>query len=206
MKTKERIEEQKRNDVEFIISAVTCELDSMVYLEYFATYENNGGMAWFFDECVDITHKIMFTEGSAYLKWLDHWIDTDDVKRCKSFSEVTNETCFDWYHMNEAKKEFQSRYNKDENIDEQVSERIGGLLNLFETEEHRDKIILDAVAYSKIQRNRKKMKEWTNRVKPIIDKLKEINVDGEEMQYILEEVGMDEQMYKQLDKFFNREF
>ena len=44
MKTKERIEEQKRNDVEFIISAVTCELDSMVYLEYFSTYENNGGL------------------------------------------------------------------------------------------------------------------------------------------------------------------
>ena len=37
-----------------------------------------------------------------------------------------------------------------------------------------------------------------NAVKDIIAKLKEIDVDGETMQYILEQVGMNEQMAKQL--------
>jgi hypothetical protein len=35
-------------------------------------------------------------------------------------------------------------------------------------------------------------------VKDIISKLKEIDIDGETMQYILKEVGMEEQMFKQL--------
>lgn len=200
-KTKEQIEEQKQEDVEFIISAVTSELHDMAYLEYFDAWENNGGMGWFFQECVDITHKIMFTEGSQYLKWLDHWIKNEE-KYCEGFSEVTGETCFDWYHMNEARKEFESRYEKDENIDEQISERIGRLLNLFESQGHRDKILLDAINYARKERERKAKNEWISKIKPIIKQLKDMDVDSEQMQYILEEVGMDEQMYKQLDSTF----
>ncbi len=200
-KTKEQIEEQKRSDIEFIVSAVTSELENTAYLEYFGTWENNGGMGWFYTECVEITHEIMFREGSAYLKWLDHWINTED-KHCEGFSEFTNETCFDWYHMNEARKEFESRYDKDENIDNQISERIGGLLSLFKTVEHRDKILVDAVAYAKEQINRKAKNKWLNQINPIINQLKEIDVDGEQMQYILEKVGMDEQMYNQLNSTF----
>jgi hypothetical protein len=41
-------------------------------------------------------------------------------------------------------------------------------------------------------------KQKNDAVKDIIAKLKEIEVDGETMQYILEQVGMDEQMLKQL--------
>jgi hypothetical protein len=200
-KTKEQIEEQKQEDVEFIISAVTSELHDMAYLEYFDAWENNGGMGWFFQECVDITHKIMFTEGSQYLKWLDHWIKNEE-KYCEGFSEVTGETCFDWYHMNEARKEFESRYEKDENIDEQISERIGRLLNLFESQEHRDKILLDAINYARKERERKAKNEWISKIKPIIKQLKDMGVDSEQMQYILEEVGMDVQMYKQLNNTF----
>ena len=200
-KTKEQIEEQKRNDIEFIVSAVTSELENTAYLEYFDTWENNGGMGWFYSECVEITHKIMFREGSAYLKWLDHWINTED-KYCEGFSEFTNETCFDWYHMNEARKEFESRYEKDENIDDQISERIGGLLSLFKTVEHRDKILVDAVNHAKKIRAREVKNEWLNKINPIINQLKDMNVDGEQMQYILEKVGMDEQMYNQLNNTF----
>jgi hypothetical protein len=200
-KTKEQIEEQKRNDIEFIVSAVTSELENTAYLEYFDTWENNGGMGWFYTECVEITHKIMLTEGSAYLKWLNHWINTED-KHCEGFSEFTGETCFDWYHMNEARKEFESRYEKDENIDDQISERIGGLLSLFKTVEHRDKILVDAVNHAKKIRAREVKNEWLNKINPIINQLKDMNVDGEQMQYILEKVGMDEQMYNQLNSTF----
>jgi hypothetical protein len=200
-KTKEQIEEQKRNDIEFIVSAVTSELENTAYLEYFDTWENNGGMGWFYTECVEITHKIMLTEGSAYLKWLNHWINTED-KHCEGFSEFTGETCFDWYHMNEARKEFESRYEKDENIDDQISERIGGLLSLFKTVEHRDKILVDAVNHAKKIRAREVKNEWLNKINPIINQLKDMNVDGEQMQYILEKVGMDEQMYNQLNNTF----
>ena len=200
-KTKEQIEEQKKNDVEFIISAVTSELHNMAYLEYFDTWENNGGMGWFYTECVEITHKIMFTEGSQYLKWLDHWIHNED-EYCEGFSEVTNETCFDWYHMDEARKEFESRYEKDENINVQVFEHIGRLLNLFNTTDDRDKILLDAVNHAKKLRNEKIRKEKLQKINSIVNQLNDMEVDGETMQVILEEVGMDEQMYKQLNNKF----
>lgn len=201
VKTKEEIENKKANDLRFIISAVTTELHDMAYLEYFDTWENNGGMQWFFDECVDIATTVMFKEGSQYLKWLDYWIKNED-KHCKMFSEFTGETCFDWYHMNEARKEFESRYEKDGNIDEQISERIGGLLNLFKSQEHRDKILLDAVTYASKERERKAKNEWLHKIQPIIKQLKDMDVDGEQMQYILEEVGMDVQMYNQLNNTF----
>ena len=42
------------------------------------------------------------------------------------------------------------------------------------------------------------LNDWLSKIIPIINQLKEIDVDGEQMQYILEEIGMDEQMYKQL--------
>ena len=113
MKTKKEIKKQKQEDIKFIVSAVTSELYDMAYYDYFETWENEGGMGWFFDECVNITHKVMLKKGSPYLKWLDNWAKSDD-KYCEGFSEITGETCFDWYHMNEARKEFQSRYEKDE--------------------------------------------------------------------------------------------
>ena len=43
-----------------------------------------------------------------------------------------------------------------------------------------------------------KMQENPQRVKLAIDILKDIEVDGETMQYILKEVGMDWQMLRQL--------
>ena len=112
MKTKKEIKNKKKEDIQFIISAVTTELHDTAYYDYFETWENEGGMQWFFDECVDITHTIMLTKGSQYLKWLDYWANTEN-EYCESFSAITGETCFDWYHMNEARKEFQSRYKKD---------------------------------------------------------------------------------------------
>jgi hypothetical protein len=114
MKTKKQIKKQKQADIQFIISAVTSELHNTAYFQYNDTWENNGGMQWFFDECVDITHKVMLTEGSPYLKWLDYWSKTEDEYQRMGFIEVTGETCFDWYHMVEARKEFESRYEKDE--------------------------------------------------------------------------------------------
>jgi hypothetical protein len=43
-----------------------------------------------------------------------------------------------------------------------------------------------------------KMKSHPGMVENIIDMLKHMDIDGETMQYILEEVGMEEQMLKQL--------
>jgi hypothetical protein len=42
------------------------------------------------------------------------------------------------------------------------------------------------------------MKSYPGMVENIIDMLKHMDIDGETMQYILEEVGMEEQMLKQL--------
>ena len=45
------------------------------------------------------------------------------------------------------------------------------------------------------------MKENPGVVETVIDMLKHIAVDGETMEYILREVGMEDQMHKQLNAF-----
>lgn len=42
------------------------------------------------------------------------------------------------------------------------------------------------------------IKEVDPRIAEVIEKLKELQVDGETMQHIIEEVGMDDQMHRQL--------
>lgn len=171
MKTTEEINIQKREDVKFILSAVTTELHEMAYLNYFETWEGNGGMGWFFWGCVDITEAIMLTEGSQYLKWLDVWIANED-KYCESFSEVTGEACFDWYHMNEARKMFESRYSKDECNKEQVSESIGRLINMYDTEADRGEIMNLSVKFAK-----KKREEYA--LAKIVQDLRKINANAD---------------------------
>ena len=61
---------------------------------------------------------------------------------------------------------------------------------------------MDAVNHAKKKIKREARDKWLNQVKPIIEQLKEMDVDGEQMQYILEKVGMDEQMYNQLNSTF----
>lgn len=191
MRTEKEIEIQKQNDRAFIISAVTTELHNMAYLEYFDAWETNGGMQWFFDECVEITDKIMFSEGSQYLKWLDHWKSTDNDKDVEGFSEFTNETCFDWYHMNEARKEFESRYEKDKCTRSQISEHIGSLLNSVSSDEDRNDLVRLAIKFAEKERERRKDLEEKEKkekqIKAIIDQLKAIDVDGETMERILRE-------------------
>ena len=176
MRSKKEIKEKKQEDLLFITSAITTELHNLAYIEYFETWENNGGMGWFFQECVEIANKVMFSEGSQYLKWLDHWKETKG-NNWKSFSELTGETCFDWYHMDEALKEFQSRYEKDECIKEQVSERIGHLINEFDSEEDRNEVLNSATKFAKENRDRKKLNK-------IINDLKELNADNETLMVI----------------------
>lgn len=199
MRTEKEIEIKKQNDRAFIVSAVTSELHDMAYLDYFGAWENNGGMGWFFDECVEITDKVMFTEGSPYMRWLEHWKSTDNDRDVEGFSEFTGETCFDWYHMDEARKEFQSRYTKDYCNKQQVSEHIGGLIMSLESEKERDELIGMAIRYAEKQLKIKKdREEKLLKIEAIIKQLKDIDVDGQTMQHILEKVGMDEQMYEQL--------
>jgi hypothetical protein len=130
MRSKKEIRNRKSEDIKFVVSAVTTELHDMAYLEYFDTWENNGGMQWFFDECVEITHKIMLTKGSTYLKWMKYWEGTEGNK-FQCFSTITGENCFDWYHMDLARKEFKARYNKDEDATEQFAEKIANLISSF---------------------------------------------------------------------------
>lgn len=214
MKTEKEINDQKQKDLQFIVSAVTSELHEMAYLKYFDTWENQGGMGWFFDECVEITNKIMLTEGSQYLKWLDHWKETEGTNNWESFSEITGETCFDWYHMNEAAKEFKSRYEVDECTFDQVSERIGYFLNEFKNEDDRSHLISLSVDFAFKKREQKREFDEAKakaaeeaaaklivndpRVQQVIDTLKELEVDGESMEHIIDKVGMTEQMVKQL--------
>ena len=212
MRTKKEIRKKTEKDLQFIISAVTTELGDMAYLRYFNAWEQNGGMGWFFDECVEITHKIMLTEGSAYMKWLDYWA-TFEGDDWVTFSELIGE-CFDWYHMSKAKVEFMSRYEKDECTKEQISEHMGYLINSFEVAEDRDDLLDRAISFASENRERKRVyaekkeaerlereaKLTVNdpRVQQVIDTLNELEVDGESMEHIIDKVGMTDQMIKQL--------
>ena len=200
MKTNTEIEKQKNSDVQFIISAVTSELHELARLQYFEEWEQNGGMGWFFNECVSITHEIMFTEGSKYLEWLSLWINTPDGEECEGFSElfVSYSACFDWYHMDEARALFESRYSKDEDPTEEISEHIGDLINLFDTDTQRNAIVDLSVKYAKDIRKKSAKHLAKEKLQNIIKELKAIEVDGESMEYIISEVGMTEQMIKQL--------
>tara|TARA_R110001606_G_scaffold330139_1_gene477768 strand:+ start:700 stop:1275 length:576 start_codon:yes stop_codon:yes gene_type:complete len=185
MKTEKEITEQKQSDLQFITSAVTSELHDIAYLNYFDAWENNGGMGWFFTECVEITHKVMFKEGSPYLKWLEVWkVNTD--KYCESFSEVTGETCFDWYHMNEARKEFESRYKKDECTKEQISEKIGYLINSFEVKADRDEVMDMALVFA----NKQREKDDLNK---IVQDLRKINANADTMDKISKRLGINKE-------------
>ncbi len=127
MKTKKEIKEQKRIDLEFIISAVTDRLLGVARIEYSSILDNNGYF-WLYDECVTITHQILFEEGSAYLKYLDLWAKGENP----DFHELNNE-CFDWYHMNKALEVWESKYGEEKNNEEEIfvakSEMIGYMID-----------------------------------------------------------------------------
>ena len=159
MRTEKEIQEKINEDTQFIVSAVASELSDLAYLEYFTAWEHNGGMGWFFQECVDITNEIMFKEGSEYMKWLEYW-KTTKGNDWMSFSEITDADCFDWYHMNEALELFESRYEKDKCISKQTSERIGWMLTKIKSEDERYDVLVNAKKHcedmiTSIERNEK---------------------------------------------------
>tara|TARA_R110000782_G_scaffold46152_3_gene102070 strand:+ start:2355 stop:2939 length:585 start_codon:yes stop_codon:yes gene_type:complete len=181
MKTEQQINEVKQNDLEFIISAVTSELHDMANLRYFDTWENEGGMQWFFDECVEISKKVMFTEGSKYMEWLDYWTKSEE-EHAQTFSEFTSES-LDWYHMTEAMKEFKSRYAEDECTKDQISESIGCLINQFKTDEARAEVMAMGVKYAEERRESIKLGK-------IIQDLKAINADASTLEDIKRRLGI----------------
>lgn len=162
MRTTEEINEQKQKDVQFIVSAVTAELHDLARFRYFDTWENNGGMGWFFSECVEITNEIMFAEGSEYLKWLDHWIKSED-NSWLCFSEISGE-CFDWYHMDKARTMFESRYTKDKDTKVELSEHIGYIINSFKSDDDRIKLLDMSISFANKQRKNNILKLTSSNV------------------------------------------
>lgn len=181
-RTTAEIEQQVASDTNFLVSAVTSELNQIAYLEYFDTWEANGGMQWFFDECVSLTNEVMFTKNSPYQQWLEHWKVTPNSEAL-SFSEVTGETCVDWYHMNEALKLFTSRYEKDECVKDQMAERIGAMLNYFEDDTNRNDLIERSLFYANKIRGEKKLSE-------VIEALKEMKADKKTIKQIAEALNL----------------
>lgn len=114
MKTNKEIKEKKKDDLEFIISAVTNRLLDLVRVEYSSMLDDHGYL-WLYDECVTITHQVLFEESSAYLKWLDLWAKGESPV----FSELNNE-CFDWYHMDKAVDVWESKYGGEKNDEEEI--------------------------------------------------------------------------------------
>ena len=202
MRTQEQINKRKQEDLNFIISAITNELSSYVYLNYFDTWESRGGMQWFFSECVELAEEVMFTEGSEYLKWLDYYATTTEDRFVNGFMEVTETEPFDWYHMNKATELFESRYDKDDiefNLDH-IGEHIGHIIQNLESKDRDTILEIARVKADELTANTLKVKQ----IEDAISYLKALELDGESTQTILEGIGMDEQMFNQLNvKFKN---
>mgnify|MGYP003643517399 CR=1 FL=1 len=171
MRSNKEIRKQIGDDKNFLVSAITKELHNLAYLEYFDTWENNGGMGWFFSYCTRLTDEVMFKKDSPYLRWLEHWKVTPD-NDVIDFLTFTNETCFDWYHMNEARKIFIDSYTKDECTKQQFSEVIGGMINKFDSESDKKELISMAITYANDQKEQKE-------IKAVMQLLKNMNANEE---------------------------
>jgi hypothetical protein len=176
MKTEKEIELKKREDIEFIISAVTNRLLDEVRFEYSRILDHNG-YRWFYDECVTITHRIMFDEGSAYLQWLEGW----KIGKEPDFHELTNE-CFDWYHMDKALENWERKYGgeKDEEktIFKNKAEWIGHMIHdegMFGGSE----LMSKALAFSN-KLEEKKIERKKELIEKVVEKLNESQVEDVE--------------------------
>jgi len=172
MKTQEEIEKRIQEDVQFIISAVTNELGFIAYTQYFETWQSQGGMMWFFEECISITKEIMLHGDTAYNRWLNDWKVNEDA----SFADM-NDSCFDWYHMNKALKIFTEKYEKDEDAIPQISEYFGHVISSFESKYDRDKIIKESIAYADKEIEKRRIIERREEVKNVVQELKNIGTD-----------------------------
>ena len=142
IRSEEDIKQKTEEDVQFIISAVTSELEFMAFNKYFETWERNGGMGWFFNECVSITNQIMFDGDTMYKKYLEAWKTSDDV----SFFDIADD-CIDWYHMNKAKELFESKYKEDEDTIPELAEHIGSIVFSFKDGNDRKRLLKEALEY-----------------------------------------------------------
>ncbi len=183
MKTKKEIKEKKRNDLEFVISAVTNRLLDVVRFEYSSILDNHGYF-WFYDECVTITHQVLFEEGSAYLKYLDLW----EKEENPDFHELNNE-CFDWYHMNKAVDVWESEYGEEKDDEKTAfknrTEWIGHMIN-EEGSFGGSELISKALAFSnKIDADKEKRKQQM--IENIVEKLN--NSEVGDVQKVLQKLN-----------------
>ncbi len=168
MKTQVKINKRKNSDILFLLSAITDELTPLVHLKYQQTLDENGGSAWFYEECLNITNEVMFSEGSVYNKYLEAWKVGEDF----NFYEETND-CYDWYHMNKARKLWEERYEIDEEeyIKKTLSEHIGFHISQYEDLNERGSILKNADLHSdKILERRKREKE--KEIQKVIEKIR----------------------------------
>lgn len=88
---------QIRNDRGVLIAAVSEELHELIKEEHQNWLDHSGHYA-FYDLVVAIVDEMMFSEGSAYQRFIKAKADGKNV----DFNHITDE-CFDWYHMALAK-------------------------------------------------------------------------------------------------------
>ena len=199
MKTTQEIENKINLDINFITSAITNDLSETLMLHYFTEFEGRGGCPWFYDWCSETASELLFEKDSAYLNYLEYWINApNNTKYEKGFSETSGtNNCFDWYFMYLAREKFESEHEKDKQseIIEQMAEMIGERLTEF-NESERGIIMSKANDLCYKITHKKKIAEC-------VKFLKSKDLDGESTQHILEAIGMDYQMYTQLKVKYN---
>ena len=176
----------------YILSAVSSDMYNMVRYEYFDFMDGQAGHASFYEEMETLLEEIMFGRNDTpFLTWANQW----DAGNGFDFPFMYG-TCLDWYHMKKVRELFierHYRWRSKENGEDEIINLTAYLMSISD----------DPDALVNRAQNRLHVIKFEERVNPIINQLKEENLDGESMQYILESIGMDLQMYKQLDNKFN---
>tara|TARA_B100000767_G_scaffold240090_2_gene235696 strand:+ start:384 stop:944 length:561 start_codon:yes stop_codon:yes gene_type:complete len=180
MRSYEETLEKRDLDLQFVISAVTTDLATTAYHEYFSAWEHNGGDQWFFDECVEITKKFML-EDPMYKNYLEAWRKSESIYL--SFNDYSNE-CLDWHYMSKARTEFESRYKKDsdEEILKQRTEQLIHILGKFKTKKERESLVSNALSIANKEALKRENNGYTDKIK---EGLIAIDTDEKEIERIL---------------------
>lgn len=99
MRPLKELQEQKLNDTQFITVAISCQVYPIIKDE-FDEFAQNVGHQGVYDLIVEVVNEIMFSTGSLYLSWFEHWANSEG-NNYENFDNLFGQS-FDLYHMDEA--------------------------------------------------------------------------------------------------------
>jgi hypothetical protein len=101
----------KRKELEanvfFLRTAMICEM-YRIMVNDFKAFTDANGHAEFYEITMEICDKVLLTEGSEYLKYIELYF-SDDGDKADDYFPKNYDTCMDWFFMIKASNELIDR-------------------------------------------------------------------------------------------------